>query len=74
VEVGRELLALENLTEDQPQDIFSFKQTIIQGLVTWIEVYADKSITVNLELDDEAQPLETVNDSGADLSIVNSLS
>jgi hypothetical protein len=74
VEVGRELLALENPTPEQLQDIFNFKRTIIQGLVTRIEVYEDKLITVKLELNDEAQPPETVNDSGADLSIINPVS
>jgi hypothetical protein len=74
VEAGRELLAIATPTPEQLQDIFNFKRTIIQGLVTRIEVYADKSVTVNLELDDEALPLETVNDSGAALSIINSLS
>lgn len=52
VEVGRELMALENPTPEQIQDIFNFKRTIIQGLVTWIKIDADKSITLKLELDD----------------------
>lgn len=64
VETGRELLALPDPTPEQQQYIFDFKRTIIQGLVTRIEVYADKSITVNLELDDEVQPLEAANNSG----------
>gem|GEM_PF-6295464 len=63
-------LALENPTTDQQAEIFNFKRTIIQGLVTRIEVYADKSITVNLELNDVTQPLEPENNSGADLPIV----
>lgn len=53
VEVGRELLALDNPTPDQLQEIFDFKKTIIQGLVTRIEFLPDKSIKVNLELGDE---------------------
>jgi hypothetical protein len=73
VEVGRELLAIAGPTPEQLQDIFKFKQAIIQGLVTRIEVYADKSITVNLELNDEAQPPEVVNNSGDDLQIVTVL-
>jgi len=53
VEIGRELLALDNPTPDQLRDIFSFKKAIIQCLVTRIEVQPDKTITVNLELGDE---------------------
>lgn len=69
VELGRELLALENPTQEELQSIFEFKRMIVQGLVTRIDVYADKSIMVTLELDDEAQPLEAANVSGADLLI-----
>lgn len=53
VETGRELLALENPTPEQLQDIFNFKHMIIQGLVARIEVHADKSIAVKLEIGDE---------------------
>ena len=53
VEVGRGLLAIENPTPEQLQDIFNFKRTIIQGLVREIEVSPDKSVTVHLELSDE---------------------
>jgi hypothetical protein len=63
VEVGRELLALDNPTPEQLQDIFNFNITIIQGLVTRIEVQPDKTITVSLEFGDESK------DGGEALSI-----
>ena len=53
VEVGRELLALENPTPEQQQSIFDFKRMIVQGLVIRIEFQPDKSIKVYLELGDE---------------------
>jgi hypothetical protein len=65
VEVGRELLALDNPTPEQLQNIFNFKKTLIQGSVTRIEVLPDKSITVNLEFGDESK------DGGEALSISN---
>ncbi len=68
VEVGRKLLAIANPTPEQLQDIFDFKRTIIQGLVTRIDIHPDKSVTVNLELDDEA------SNSGVALSINQHLS
>lgn len=48
VEVGRELLALADPTSEQLQDIFDFKRTVIQALVTRADINADKSITVHL--------------------------
>lgn len=70
VDRGRKLLAVATPTPEQVQKILEFKRTIIQELVTRIEVFAGKSIMVNLELNDKAQPLEVVNDNGDDLRIV----
>ena len=57
VEIGRELLAVENPTPVQLQRIFEFKKSIIQGLVEWVKIHPDQSITAKLELD--AEPDET---------------
>ena len=58
-------MALTNPTPAQLQDIFDFKRTIIQGLVTRIEVHQDKTVTVNLELDnkpDESDEVLSISD------------
>jgi hypothetical protein len=60
MEVGRGLLAIENPTPEQLQDIFNFKRTIIQGLVREIEVSPDKPVTVHLELGDDPADGEAV--------------
>ena len=48
VEVGRELLAVENPTPEQQRATFEFKRTIIQALVIQAEINGDKSVTVHL--------------------------
>lgn len=55
VEVGRELLALENPTEEQQADLLNFKKEMIQALVTRVDVHTDKSITVTVEFTDEPE-------------------
>jgi hypothetical protein len=60
VEVGRELLALDNPTPEQQQDIFDFKRTVIQTLVTRAEINADKSITVHLVFTDRPHAAESL--------------
>ncbi len=58
VEVGRELLALPERTPEQEADVFSFKRTMIQGLVKRADVAEDKSVEVQIEI--------TIDGDGAD--------